>query len=173
MKRFAIIVITLTAAIGISAAAVLSGRVSDPEGKAVPSVMVRSEGTANYTLTDDDGRYKLQIDSSGDTLAVTFSAISYKKVRKVIKHSVRTLNIVMEESSVNLKEVVVKVPSVRMRNDTVSYRLASFAGKDDITLRDALGKVPGINVAETGAISYNGKTISDFYVEGLDMLGGK
>lgn len=173
MKRFAIIVITLTSAIGISAAAVLSGRVSDPEGKAVPSVMVRAEETANYTLTDDDGRYKLQIDSSGDTLAVTFSAISYKKVRKVIKHSVRTLNIVMEESSVNLKEVVVKVPSVRMRNDTVSYRLASFAGKDDITLRDALGKVPGINVAETGAISYNGKTISDFYVEGLDMLGGK
>lgn len=93
MKRFAIIVITLTAAIGISAAAVLSGRVSDPEGKAVPSVMVRAEETANYTLTDDDGRYKLQIDSSGDTLAVTFSAISYKKVRKVIKHSVRTLNI--------------------------------------------------------------------------------
>ena len=34
-------------------------------------------------------------------------------------------------------------------------------------------KLPGINVSGNGQISYLGKSISNFYIEGMNMLGGK
>ena len=33
--------------------------------------------------------------------------------------------------------------------------------------------MPGIDVAENGAISYNGQQINKFYIEGKDLLGGR
>ena len=42
-----------------------------------------------------------------------------------------------------------------------------------MTLQDALKKVPGIEVEDNGGIKYNGKSISNFYINGMDLLGGK
>lgn len=59
------------------------------------------------------------------------------------------------------------------KGDTLSYDLASFLGKGDVTLEDGLKRLPGISVSDNGSISYLGKSISYFYIEGLDMLGGR
>ena len=42
-----------------------------------------------------------------------------------------------------------------------------------VPLEDGLKRLPGVDVAQSGAISYMGKPISQFNIEGLDLLGGK
>ena len=66
-----------------------------------------------------------------------------------------------------------KADPLRQRGDTLSHNLASFLGKGDVTLEDGLKRLPGVDVSKSGGISYMGKPISQFNIEGLDMLGGK
>lgn len=75
--------------------------------------------------------------------------------------------------AVSLKEVTVKPDPLRQKGDTLSHNLASFLGKGDVTLEDGLKRLPGVDVAQSGAISYMGKPISQFNIEGMDLLGGK
>ena len=60
------------------------------------------------------------------------------------------------------------------RGDTVSYIVSAFANSNDKSIGDVIAKIPGFDVDKiSGKISYEGKPISKFYIEGLDMLGGK
>ena len=85
----------------------------------------------------------------------------------------QTYNITMKEEATELKEVVVKAPAIYQHGDTLSYNLSSYITQSDYTLKDALKKLPGIDVEESGNIKYLGKEISNFYIDGLDLLGGK
>ena len=42
-----------------------------------------------------------------------------------------------------------------------------------MTLEDGLKRLPGVDVSKNGGISYMGKPISQFNIEGMDLLGGK
>jgi hypothetical protein len=80
---------------------------------------------------------------------------------------------ILTPKSISLKEVTVKPDPLRQKGDTLTHNLASFLGKGDVTLEDGLKRLPGVDVAQSGAISYMGKPISQFNIEGLDLLGGK
>ena len=41
----------------------------------------------------------------------------------------------------------------------------------DIAIVDVIKKLPGVEVSESGKISYQGKAINKFYREGMDLLG--
>ena len=44
--------------------------------------------------------------------------------------------------------------------------------KGDRSIEDVIKKLPGIEVSETGVISYDGEPINNFYIEGLNLMGG-
>ena len=90
-----------------------------------------------------------------------------------LKEKVTKVDMILTPKSISLKEVTVKPDPLRQKGDTLSHNLASFLGKGDVTLEDGLKRLPGVDVAQSGAISYMGKPISQFNIEGLDMLGGK
>lgn len=71
-----------------------------------------------------------------------------------------------------LKEVVVTAKKIKHAGDTISYFAATYRDRNDRTLEDLLRKMPGIEMKEDGQITYNGQWINEFYIEGLDMLGG-
>lgn len=176
MKRIMSLLLLMSALFPLRAETILTGRVSASDGKPLSSAMVKVEGegfAGKFARTDRDGRYELKLEYGGRKLNVSVSKIGYETEKRSIDNRSQTLDIELLRSSVKLKEVTVKAPSVRLRSDTVSYRLSAFAGKDDVTLKDALKKVPGIDVETNGAIKYNGKSISNFYIEGLDLLGGR
>ena len=79
------------------------------------------------------------------------------------------LDMVLTPKAVSLKEVTVKPDPLRQRGDTLTHNLASFLGKGDVTLEDGLKRLPGVDVAQSGAISYMGKPISQFFAEQSDQ----
>ena len=72
-----------------------------------------------------------------------------------------------------LPEVTVRMKPIKQSGDTIKYNVSSFQGKDDHYLEDVLKKLPGIEVAENGTISYKGNSINHFNIEGQDLLGNR
>ena len=155
---------------------IISGIVSDGAGKPLRSVMVRTTVNGKngpFTTTDANGSYTLSIESEESAIVIGFSKLGYEQEKKTVENRTQRLDITLSKSAQALPEVTVSNPEVRQRGDTVSFLLSAFGGKGDISLKDALKKVPGVEISSSGEISYNGKKISNFYIEGLDLMGGK
>ena len=79
----------------------------------------------------------------------------------------------MEPQVFSLKEVEIHPGRVWGRQDTINYDVTRFLSPKDQSIKDVLRKLPGIDIDDLGKISYNGKEIRNFYVEGLDLTNGK
>ena len=74
----------------------------------------------------------------------------------------------------NVSEITVKAKPIKIKGDTIQYLLTTYKKEGDRTLADVLARVPGFDVnKENGEIQYEGKSISNFYIEGMDLMGGK
>lgn len=91
----------------------------------------------------------------------------------MVRNTSQRQDFVLTGKGIQLKEVSVRAPKISQRNDTLSYLVSAFADQSDRSIGDVLKKMPGIEVDESGNISYNGKAISHFYVEGMDLLQGR
>ena len=179
MKRLLYIVLYIALAIHASAQVRVTGRVIDLQNKPVSDVIVKvvsGTKTLAFTSTNAKGEYAIALKSAPTGLvALQFNHISYEKEseRVTLKERVTKLDMVLTPKAVSLKEVTVKPDLLRQKGDTLVHNLASFLGKGDVTLEDGLKRLPGVDVAKSGAISYMGKPISQFNIEGMDLLGGK
>ena len=179
MKRLLYIVLYIALAIHASAQVRVTGRVIDLQNKPVSDVIVKvvsGTKTLAFTSTNAKGEYAIALKSAPTGLvALQFNHISYEKEseRVTLRERVTKLDMVLTPKAVSLKEVTVKPDLLRQKGDTLVHNLASFLGKGDVTLEDGLKRLPGVDVAKSGAISYMGKPISQFNIEGLDLLGGR
>ena len=179
MKRLLYIILYVVLTASASAQVKVTGRVIDLQQKPVSDVivkMVSGTKTLAFTSTNAKGEYALELKSatSGE-VSLQFTHISYEKEseRLTLKERLTKVDMVLTPKEVSLKEVTVKAPPLFQQGDTLTYNLASFLRKGDVTLEDGLKNLPGIDISDNGAISYMGKSISNFYIGGLDMLGGR
>ncbi|MBP3212891.1 MAG: TonB-dependent receptor [Prevotella sp.] len=182
MKKCLLFMLVVVLAASASAQLRVTGRVIDLQNKPVGDVIVKlmsGTKTLAYGSTNAKGEYVLEVKSvPSGTLTLQFNHISYEKETSPLPASpsrggVVNQDMVLTPKAVTLKEVSVKADPLRQRGDTLSHNLASFLGKGDVTLEDGLKRLPGVDVSKNGGISYMGKPISQFNIEGLDMLGGK
>lgn len=155
---------------------VISGTVTNDAGQPLRAVMVRAiinGENGPFVMTDAKGNYTLNINSEETFVTMGFSKLGYEPEKKTIDNKPQRLDITLLKNAQALPEVTVSTPEVRLRGDTLTFLLSAFAGKGDVSLKDALRKVPGVEVSSAGEISYNGKKISNFYIEGMDLMGGK
>ncbi len=155
----------------------VKGTVKDESGVPVSGAIVKvsvQEAVLGYSIVDESGHYEIHFKTDAKQVIVSAECLGYESVTTTRpSDSVANCDLTMKEKATALKEVVVKAPAIHQRGDTLSYSLPAYATKGDYALKDAIKKLPGIDVTETGAIKYLGKDISKFYIEGLDLLGGK
>ena len=155
----------------------VKGTVKDESGVAVSGAIVKvsvQEAVLGYSIVDESGHYEIHFKTEAQQVTVSAECLGYESVTATRpSDSVANCDLTMKEKATALKEVVVKAPAIHQRGDTLSYSLPAYATRGDYTLKDAIKKLPGIDVTEAGAIKYLGKDISKFYIEGLDLLGGK
>ena len=179
MLRLQYIILYIALAVHASAQVKVTGWVIDLQQKPVSDVIVKlvsGSKTLAFTSSNAKGEYSLELKNvpSGE-VSLQFTHISYEKESEQLTLKERTMKVdmVLTPKSISLKEVTVKPDPLRQKGDTLSHNLASFLGKGDVTLEDGLKRLPGVDVSQNGGISYMGKPISQFNIEGLDMLGGK
>ncbi len=71
-----------------------------------------------------------------------------------------------------LQEVVISIPPVVIREDTVEYRVDAFSVSENAVVEDLLKKLPGIQVSKNGVITAQGKPLTKVKVNGKDFFGG-
>lgn len=131
--------------------------------------LMRGGKPVAFTNADDKGAFSIAV-KAGDSLSVSFLGYRKHTVRVSPGHHV---SIQMAPEAFELREVQVKSGRIAGLRDTISYDLSKFADKRDNSLKDVLKKLPGVDVDKNGKISFNGKDISRFTVEDLDLTGGR
>ena len=125
----------------------------------------------DYALTDARGRYSLPWKYNGN-LQVSVSLLGYRREIRNIS-AAGTLHIRLHPEAIALKEVQIRPGRIHGRKDTVRYNLAEFASSKDVHIKDVLKKLPGVDIDDNGQVKYKGKAIDHYFVEGMDVTGGR
>ena len=171
-----LLVIQATGLCSAYAQNVISGIVIDDKSEEpveMATIQLTSVNTGkliSYVFTDKSGKFEIKYNST-DSLQISVSSLGFKSLIFPFKQV--NLTIRLEPQPFSLQEVVVRPGRVWSSKDTINYDVDQFIAPKDESIRDVLEKLPGINVDEVGKISYNGKDISRFYVEGMDPVNGR
>lgn len=166
----------------------IKGTVTDGTGEPLMGVSVLVKGTQHGTSTNLDGNFTVKAEV-GNTL--TFSYIGYHP-QEVTVTGDAPLNIVMEENTKTLDEVVVTALGIKREKKSLSYNVQELKGDVLTTNKDAnfvnslAGKVAGVNInassSGTGGISKvvmrGTKSIMQssnalYVVDGMPMRGAR
>jgi hypothetical protein len=126
-----------------------------------------------YKQSDKDGYFRLQTPAFKDTLRLSVALLGYSSESRLVTGKDQQFRFELTPKEIELKEVHVKPPAIWKRGDTINYNVAELKSAQDRTIGDVLKKLPGVEVSESGGISYNGRPINKFYIEGLDLLENK
>lgn len=177
MKQSITYILCLLAAPTAIAQVNVSGKVLDKE-KNEPltgaSVIVKgADGKIKkFATSKKDGGFAMMVPSvSGCRLEVSMMSFAKKSIS--LDSVSFPLTVLLEPGTTLLKEVTVKADRIREQGDTITYGVSAFAQTQDRSIGDVLKRMPGIDVASSGKIKYQGEDINKFYIEGSDLLGGK
>lgn len=156
----------------------LEGRVVNTQGEALHNINILiyppgSNVLIAFGVSDQQGRWRSTVNSAADSLDIEASSIHYRNERRRIVN--RSQNVVFElvYEVKELSTFTIKAPDIERRGDTLSYLVSSFAREHNRSIADVLQNMPGIEVEPSGRILYQGEPINRFYVEGLDLMGGR
>lgn len=125
-----------------------------------------------YDLTDPKGCFSFSV-SENNTWTVHVTYLGYQKESQPVQKG-KGMTFQLKPEAISLKEVEIKGGRIYGRQDTVKYDLSRFTSGKEQSIKEALKRLPGIDVNEqSGEIRYNGKAISQFTVEGMDVSGGR
>lgn len=156
----------------------ISGVVKDtannPISYATVSVQIPNSTVIKYfTHTDNNGKYEMTVDLSGD-FEINFTALSYKQKEIPIsleKGVKKTQNAILTYESIELNEVIItEIRPITVKNDTIVYNVKSFAQGNEKVIEDLLKKIPGISVSKEGTIRIGNQEVEKVMVDGEDFF---
>ena len=113
----------------------VTGTVTDKMGPVIGATIMVKNST-NGTVTDIDGRYRLDV-SIGDTL--TFSFVGHNTVEKEVKGNNPTINVELTDDVQDIDEVVVTAIGIKQQKKKLGYTTQQINS-------DVLNATPSLNV---------------------------
>ena len=129
-----------------------------------------------YTTTDANGDFSLSFKQEAEhsDIWVSYRHVSYAFLKNKYPNNSQTVNITLKEKSNILDEIILNAKKiVEVKGDTIIYNVNGLKKEKDYTIEEVITRIPGVKVAENGQISYNNKTISHLYLNGVDLLEGR
>lgn len=129
----------------------IGGQIVDNQNEVMIGVSVLEKGTTNGTVSDLDGNYSLTVNRGA---TIVYSYIGYVTQEKVAIEDV--MNIVLEEDTKTLEEVVVVGYGVQKKSDLTgaisSIKTEDIANRTITRAEEALqGKMAGVQLITTSA----------------------
>ena len=175
LSAFLILLVAVWAA--ASAQTVITGTVLNEYGEGMDAYVTASAKNGGNIMgfadTDNKGRFKLEFQSSADSIVVVADGMGIGQQVKTVANRSQKLTFCVEAKAIQLKEVSVRAQKITQQGDTLNYLVGAFQQQADRTIGDVLKRMPGIEVSDNGGIRFNGKSISKFYVEDMDLLAGR
>ena len=174
---FILVILLILTSFPILAQITLTGTVRDTAGQPIEGILLEAETKTQppvtaFVISAADGRFKLTLATkpANDSVYLHARALGYAEQLLRLPNKSQPVALAMRESTTALKEVTVQGAPITRQGDTLSYKVDAFASKQDRVISDVLKKMPGIEVGGDGQISYEGRPISKFYINGQDLL---
>jgi len=140
---------------------VVKGQVTDKSGEPVIGATIKVNGVSNVgTVTDFDGNFELKSAPPSGTLTVSY--IGYK-TKEVAYKSGQTINVVIEEDSETLQEVVVVGYGTMRKKDltgsVVQIDPSKLADQNPGSVQDLLRGTPGLQIGFDSSAKGSGASI--------------
>ena len=134
----------------------VTGTVTDQNGEPAPGIAVMVKGTTNGTLTDDNGKFRLQVATGGvETPVLVFSCIG--KLTQEIRCTKDYYEVEMEDELAALVGAIINTGYQRIDRRMSTSSVASISGEDvlqaNATSLDNMlqGKIPGLTVLSSSS----------------------
>ncbi|MEH0153088.1 carboxypeptidase-like regulatory domain-containing protein [Limibacter armeniacum] len=156
----------------------VKGRINDEKGAPIQGASVIAYPVGQNTIlgfgiSSEDGAYNVSLKNPSDSVQVTVRSLGFEIQSRVISIQNLTADFTMITADKYLKELEIKADPITAEGDTINYTTDAFAREGDESLEDVLKRLPGVEVSKNGTISYQGRSINKFYIEGKDLLGGQ
>ncbi|HXK75369.1 MAG TPA: Plug domain-containing protein [Bacteroidaceae bacterium] len=136
------------------------------------SLLSKDSLAIGFGYTKSDGTFDVSVQKRPSYVAATLLGYG-KKLIPIEQFNKGKHVIVMATKSFKIREVKISAKRVQIKKDTLVYSVSGFRMQQDKNIEDVLKKMPGIEVASTGTILYQGRAINRFYIEGMNLLGGQ
>lgn len=151
---------------------IIEGRIIDEDnvGLENANIIVKSidvDNHFNFTVSKQKGFYKLELQSNRK-YKVVISYIGYITLKKEINITKGELNynFMLLEDPNELKEVVINYKEpIKVKKDTIQYRVNAFVDGKERKLRQVLKKLPGVEIDRKGNVTVKGKKVTKLLVE--------
>ncbi len=178
MRLLVIIFLAYVSVQTLPAQVTLEGRVVSLEGEALHNINILiypkdRQAMIAFAVSDAQGRWLTTVNSASDSLDIETSSVQYRNERRRVANRSQTVQFELIYEVKELSTFTIKAPDIEKRGDTISYLVSSFAQEQNRSIADVLKNMPGIEVEPSGRILYQGEPINRFYVEGLDLMGGR
>src|SRR5690606_25995232 len=146
------------------------------DGKPIPSVYIRLTAGSKvlaYSSSDNTGYFiiKMPENINISELHLETSHLSFKPSKIALSEEKMTYKFILEPKSTEIQALDIKRSQrLSAKVDTLVFKVDSFARNEDRTIEDVMARMPGMHVAESGKISFNGKEITALYVDGSNLL---
>ena len=162
---------------------VIAGKVSDQKTKNpveyASVALLRTDSTVvTGTTTADDGTFSLRAKEVGSyLLRLTYVGYQPAFTRVTLTEqndSISLPNLLMSTNDNVLREATVSVTAARVeqKDDTTMFNAAAYRVPAGSTLEALIKQLPGVDVQDDGTIKWNGKTVSEFLINGKDFFKG-
>ena len=167
---------------GFSQTASIKGTISDTLNKqqlehVVVNILFNKDSVLyKFTRSNEHGKFTFSNLNQGNyVLLVTYPGYAdYYDTISLKENSEIDLGKIMLTTKVHLlADVTVrqKIAAVRMKGDTIVYKVDSFKVSDGATVEDLLKKFPGIQVDKNGNITAQGTKVEKVMVDGEEFFG--
>lgn len=128
-------------------------------------------------MTDDQGAFLLKIAAPGTYLLKT-ALVGYRTdYRKVVVNSSsqRVEDILLAHSEQLLSAATVTATAAKMEQveDTTLFNASAYRVPEGAALEALVKQLPGVEIEEDGTITWNGKVVKEFLINGKDFFKGQ
>lgn len=153
-------------------------RSGQPVGYATASLLrADSTGVVSGT-TDDDGRFTLTAPGAGKYI-VKLTYVGYGKLTRNVELTAEADSVDVGKMALKSNENILRSATVtgvasrvEQKGDTTMFSASAYRVPEGSTLEALVKQLPGVEVGDDGTIKWNGKTVSEFLINGKDFFKG-
>jgi len=149
---------------------VVSGKVINSSGEAIPLATVQQKGTSKFVAADGTGHFSISV--SGESPVLVISSTGYQKIEVPVT-AATSYDVTMKEAG-TMNEVVVSTAfGIRQKKKALGYNVQEVGaaqlsqGRNNDFINALQGKVNNVNITSTGGAPGSG---TDIVIRGISSL---
>lgn len=173
MKQISLTLLLVLFAMGFALSQrTVSGTVTSSDGEALIGASVLVKNTSTGAITDIDGKYSLPVPEGNSILVVSYTGY---ETQELTLGASNVLDIVLEESSTLLDEIVVTALGIEKEKKELGYSVTTVDGDDVANARSSnvleslSGRVPGLRINSSSGTAGGSVNV---LIRGANSLGG-